>query len=174
MPLSKVFAQISLGLLRAFGLHRSTRLLHQMRTRDPRFVDKLIEQLLIDVWPDRVLREGFLRKYLGDHKSRLAARVVIEQSWGEPLIDEIPSETTPAERRLLYMLFRHLWSGDGNVFEIGPFLGGTIRAIVMGMETNPRCRAEAFLYTANQFSLLYQIGFAICNVISSRCTSVAH
>lgn len=126
-----------------------------MRASDLRFVDKLIEQLLIDVWPDRVLREGFLRKYLGDHKSRLAARVVIENGWGEPLIDEIPSETTPAERRLLYMFFRHFWSGDGNVFEIGPFLGGTTRAIAMGMEINPRCRSEALLYTADKFSKYY-------------------
>jgi len=37
-------------------------------------------------------------------------------------LDEIPSETSSAERRFLYNFFRKIWTGNKNVLEIGPFL----------------------------------------------------
>jgi hypothetical protein len=119
-------------------------------------MDELAEYFMVGEWPEKMVRDEFLRKYLGDHRSRLGARIPLEQSMGEPLIDEIPSETTPAERRLLYLLFRHWWSGQGHVFEVGPFLGGTTRAMALGMEANPRRRADARLYTADKFSDYYK------------------
>lgn len=49
---------------------------------------------------------------------------------------EIPSETTLAERCLLYHFFSTIWDGCGTVVEIGPFMGGTTRAIALGMREN--------------------------------------
>lgn len=66
-------------------------------------------------------------------------------------LDIIPSETTRAERRLLYSFFAKVWSGSGAVLEIGPFLGGTTRAIALGMIANPRCAPQAHLLTFDRF-----------------------
>lgn len=71
------------------------------------------------------------------------------------LIDQIPSETTPAERRLLYRYFRDRWAGAGHVVEIGPFLGGTTRAIALGMAANPALGAGVRLHTFDRFASYY-------------------
>lgn len=65
-------------------------------------------------------------------------------------IDEIFSETTQAERIFLYHFFSKVWSGSGSVVEIGPFLGGTTRAIAYGMIDNPAAE-KPVLVTADQF-----------------------
>jgi hypothetical protein len=70
-------------------------------------------------------------------------------------LDEIPSETTPGERRLLYTFFRHFWSGRGAVIEVGPFLGGTTRAIAWGMLENPRREDASRLLTFDRFRGYY-------------------
>jgi hypothetical protein len=67
----------------------------------------------------------------------------------------IPSETTIAERVYLYRYFQGLWDGQGNVIEIGPFLGGTTRAIAWGMSRNPRLSADARLHTFDRFGEYY-------------------
>lgn len=67
----------------------------------------------------------------------------------------IPSETTPYERRFLYNFFAHIWSGSGNVIEIGPFLGGTSRAIAKGMLDNPRRNPNSLFYTYDKFTGYY-------------------
>lgn len=51
------------------------------------------------------------------------------------LLNEIPSETGYNERLFLYWLSR-MNSLEGNILEIGPFLGGTTRAIAMGINDN--------------------------------------
>lgn len=143
------------GFIHALGPYRCWRLLDVYKRRySPEYIN-LLEYLLIADWPDITIRESFLRKYLGDQKSRLGARVVLSQALGEPLIDAIPSETTPAERRLLFLLFRYLWSGRNHVLEIGPFLGGTTRSIAMGMEENPNRCHKSRLFTADKFSGYY-------------------
>jgi hypothetical protein len=71
------------------------------------------------------------------------------------LLDAIPSETTPAERRLLHTLFRDRWAGAGHVVEIGPFLGGTTRAIALGMLANPHLEPAAELHTFDRFASYY-------------------
>jgi hypothetical protein len=55
-------------------------------------------------------------------------------------LDAIPSETCPLERRYLYRLFSTFWDPSGDVLEVGPFLGGTTRAIAMGMMHHSRFR----------------------------------
>jgi len=66
-------------------------------------------------------------------------------------LDAIPSQTTRGERRLLYHFFRSQWTGRGDVVEIGPFLGGTSRAIAMGMLENPRRESNSKLFTYDRF-----------------------
>jgi len=73
----------------------------------------------------------------------------------ESLIHEIPSETTPGERNLLIQLFSKAWSGKGTVVEIGPFLGGTTRAIALGMLGNPNRDPAARLHTFDRFDDYY-------------------
>ena len=66
------------------------------------------------------------------------------------MLDQIPSQTTRAERRFLYHFFSQLWTGQ-NVLEVGPFLGGTTRAIALGMLDNPRRAPQAGLHTYDRF-----------------------
>jgi hypothetical protein len=69
----------------------------------------------------------------------------------EVLLDCIPSETTKAERRFLYHFFRSVWSGRNDVLEVGPFLGGTTRAIAMGMMDHPQRTQASRLHTYDRF-----------------------
>lgn len=73
----------------------------------------------------------------------------------DAFLAEIPTETTPAERVLLWNLFRHEWDGQGHVIEIGPFLGGTTRAIASGMLRNTRLSPAARLHTFDRFGDYY-------------------
>lgn len=73
----------------------------------------------------------------------------------DAFLSQIPSETTLAERQLLFNLFKNSWSGTGHVVEIGPFLGGTTRAIALGMAHNPRLSAESRLHTFDRFGAYY-------------------
>ena len=66
------------------------------------------------------------------------------------MLDQIPSQTTRAERRFLYHFFSQFWTGQ-NVLEVGPFLGGTTRAIALGMLDNPRRAPQASLHTYDRF-----------------------
>jgi len=68
------------------------------------------------------------------------------------LLDGLPTETTQQERRYLYRFFSTLWEGQGDVVEIGPFLGGTTRAIALGMMDNPRRSQSSKLYTYDRFA----------------------
>lgn len=69
----------------------------------------------------------------------------------------IPSQTTEGERNYLYHFFRSQWTGRGNVIEIGPFLGGTTRAIAMGMLENPRRGIASQLYTFDRFEDYFNV-----------------
>ena len=74
----------------------------------------------------------------------------------ENRLHQIPSQTSPAERRFLYQFFSQLWTGSGDVVEIGPFLGGTTRAIALGMLHNPR-RSDGRLYTFDRFKDYFEV-----------------
>jgi hypothetical protein len=67
------------------------------------------------------------------------------------LLDEIPSEATQRERHFLYRFFSSIWSGENDIIEIGPYLGGTTRAIALGMCNNPRVSEKSKLYTCDRF-----------------------
>lgn len=72
----------------------------------------------------------------------------------EQQLDELPSETTALERRLLWHFFSTIWDGQGDVIEIGPFLGGTSRAIALGMMANCRYQGGK-LRTFDRFEKYY-------------------
>jgi hypothetical protein len=67
-------------------------------------------------------------------------------------LDGVPTQTTPGERRFLHRFFSTIWDGSKNVVEIGPFLGGTTRAIAAGMLDNPRRIEGTRLVTIDRFS----------------------
>ena len=73
----------------------------------------------------------------------------------DQFLNEIPSETTAGERRFLFNYFKEQWNGRGKIVEIGPFLGGTSRAIAAGMAGNPFLAAEAKLHTFDRFDAYY-------------------
>jgi hypothetical protein len=73
----------------------------------------------------------------------------------ETFLGEIPSETTSGERSLLFDHFRRKWDGASSIVEIGPFLGGTTRAIAWGMLQHPRRSPDAVLHTVDRFDLYY-------------------
>lgn len=74
---------------------------------------------------------------------------------GDTFLHQVPSETSFAERRLLFRLFANEWSGRGSVVELGPFLGGTTRAIAAGMLSNLRRDPLSMLHTFDRFDLYY-------------------
>ena len=83
------------------------------------------------------------------------ARWALELPQDGENLDVIPSETSPAERRFIYRFFAHVWRGMGDVVEVGPFLGGTTRAIARGMLANPACPPDARLHTYDRFDEYY-------------------
>jgi len=76
----------------------------------------------------------------------------------------IPSETSGAERALLFNLFSLLWSGKNNVLEVGPFFGGTSRAIALGMLYNKRYQRDSKLYTYDCFE--YATAEYLCELLA--------
>jgi hypothetical protein len=68
----------------------------------------------------------------------------------------IPSETTLGERRFLYNFFLDYWDGQKDVLEVGPFLGGTTRAIALGMLHHAGRHEAARLRTYDRFGDYYK------------------
>ncbi len=67
-------------------------------------------------------------------------------------LHSLPSETVPEERNFLYHFFQRIWCGDSDVLEIGPFLGGSSRAIAYGMLHSPRREPDVRLHTYDKFT----------------------
>lgn len=119
---------------------------------------KDLQFILRENLPDAWLDPDFARFYADELRPPNCAYWpgVLTDSALAQRLNEIPSETLPAERQFLYRFFKSVWSGENNVFEIGPFLGGTTRAIAMGMRDNPRRMAPHKLYTSDQFKEYYK------------------
>jgi hypothetical protein len=73
----------------------------------------------------------------------------------EQELSAVPSLTRPRERLLLYNLLRSIWSGRGHAVEMGALLGGTTRAIALGMMSNPNRDPQARLFTYDRFGATY-------------------
>jgi hypothetical protein len=119
----------------ARGLARAEARLRRWTARD----ERLRRSVQRAGWPPR---DGEARWSLDDPQD------------GEDL-HAVPSETSAAERRFLYRFFAHVWRGTGDVIEIGPFLGGTTRAIARGMLANPACPQDVRLHTYDRFDDYY-------------------
>lgn len=66
-------------------------------------------------------------------------------------LNEIFSMASPNERYFLYNFFKHVWDGQGEVMEIGSYLGSTTRAIMSGIVENPRAQNPSFT-TVDRFN----------------------
>lgn len=73
----------------------------------------------------------------------------------ENRLREIPSETSLAERLFLFKFFSQIWDGQSSVVEIGPFFGGTTRAIAMGMREKLSRDPKTKLHTFDLFESYY-------------------
>jgi hypothetical protein len=144
---------VVLAVLKRLGNYRLGRLFHEARKRDPTFVDGALEYLLNAEAPERPLRVAFLQRYLGGELPMDQALLELDAEASlEKQLDAIPSETSPAERRFLWSFMANVWSGGRDVLEVGPFLGGTTRALALGMMANPRADKERLLHTFDRFS----------------------
>lgn len=74
----------------------------------------------------------------------------------QAMLCEIPGETSAAERYALYHWFRYLWNGAGDCLEVGPFLGGTSRAIALGMLNNSSRNPTSRFITVDRFNHYYR------------------
>jgi predicted O-methyltransferase YrrM len=63
----------------------------------------------------------------------------------------IPSMITPEEASYLRWLGREYWTGEGDVVEIGPWLGGSTWCLASGMRDCPRRARDARLHAADNF-----------------------
>jgi hypothetical protein len=91
--------------------------------------------------------------YGPDISARLLGRLL-----ASPLPDEVearlfqvPGATTRDELRFLCRFASRLWNGEGDVFENGPMLGGSTRALALGMLANPVRSPDARLQTFDWF-----------------------
>ena len=83
------------------------------------------------------------------------AFAVISPQLRDAFLNQIPSETSAGERGYLFDFFQSRWDGVGTVVELGPFLGGTSRAIAWGMACNPRLSPTAAFHTFDRFDVYY-------------------
>lgn len=67
-------------------------------------------------------------------------------------LDELPTATSIHERCFLFRFAARFWDGRGDVFENGPLLGGTTRALALGMLANARRQPGTALHTYDWFS----------------------
>lgn len=99
-----------------------------------------------------------LLKYYPDYSHLLSKGKYdyhLEDFSQEGFLSEIPSETSIGERKFLYNFFKRDWNGMSNVVEIGPFFGGTTRAIALGMANNINRNELSKLYTIDNFESYY-------------------
>ncbi len=138
------------------GYDRLARLYHVCRIRDRAWMDGFLRFLLNNEKPENPLGRSFVQHFFKDELQQTVAR------WIGPTdvdvlrqLEEIPSETTIRERHFLWSYFANAWSGHGDIVEIGSFLGGTTRAIALGMMANCRRDPTARLHTYDRFASYY-------------------
>lgn len=94
--------------------------------------------------------------FLGRSLSMMSGNTGAEDESLNVYLSQIPTETTLAERKLLFSFFLNYWEGSRDVLEVGPFLGGTSRAIAMGMLHSPNRQGGTRLYTYDRFRDYYR------------------
>lgn len=96
------------------------------------------------------LRRGW---YGPDVSARLLGRLLASElpEAIEARLLALPGATSNDERRFLCRFASRFWDGQGDVFENGPMLGSTTRALALGMLNNPRRSPDALLQTFDWF-----------------------
>nr|MEE4269954.1 hypothetical protein [Candidatus Krumholzibacteria bacterium] len=94
--------------------------------------------------------------FLGRNLAMMCGDTSQEDQQLTAFLSEIPTETTLGERKLLFNLFRKFWDGQEHVLEVGPYLGGTSRAIASGMLHSKNRQSQARLFTYDKFRDYYQ------------------
>ncbi len=93
--------------------------------------------------------------FLGRTLAMMTGQTADEDARLSAFLSEFPTETTLGERKLLYNFFQNFWEGTRDVLEVGPFLGGTSRAIALGMLNSPNRQGDVKLYTYDRFRDYY-------------------
>ena len=104
----------------------------------------------------RLFGPGHYPSFLGRSLSLMCGDSGAKDAELTRYLSEFPTETTLGERKLLYNFFLNFWDGRNDVLEVGPFLGGTSRAIALGMLHSPNRQGEVKLYTYDKFRDYYQ------------------
>ena len=157
MTIARVTGRWLSAVARKLGPYRLLRLCQEAARCDPEGFKANVQFVLRENLPTAWLDPDFSRFYADAVSPVNCASLPIDVNAPDviQLLDEIPSEATPGERRFLYDFFKTVWPGRNHVFEIGPFLGGTTRAIAMGMLANPRRQTQCKLYTCDRFREYY-------------------
>jgi hypothetical protein len=93
--------------------------------------------------------------FLGRNLALMCGGTSAEDEHLTRYLSQFPTETTLGERKLLFNFFATFWDGSQDVLEVGPYLGGTSRAIAMGMLRNPSRGESVKLYTYDKFRDYY-------------------
>lgn len=94
--------------------------------------------------------------FLGRNLALMCGNTSAEDQTLTAFLSEFPTETTLGERKLLLNLFLNYWDGQDHVLEVGPFLGGTSRAIATGMLHSTNRQEGVKLFTYDKFRDYYQ------------------
>ena len=103
----------------------------------------------------QVFGDDVFPRYYGRALTQLIGSTYDENTQIMERLGDIHTETSLNERRFLYSFFRNIWDGATDVLEVGPFLGGTSRAIAMGMLKNQGLKPGVKLYTYDRFDNYY-------------------
>jgi hypothetical protein len=102
--------------------------------------------------------DGTLLELHGGLHGPLAPRLLGRALSGDPpqataeRLDDLPTATMTDERRFLLRFAATFWDGRGDVFENGPLLGGSTRALAIGMLAHPDRDPAARLHTHDWFT----------------------
>ena len=99
---------------------------------------------------------GHFPSFLGRSLAMMCGMTSAQDTVMTKYLSEFPTETTLGERKLLYNFFVNFWDGKDHVLEVGPFLGGTSRAIALGMLHSSNRQDEVKLFTYDKFRDYYQ------------------
>ncbi len=99
---------------------------------------------------------GHFPSFLGRSLAMMVGQTADDDDFLTQFLSAFPTETTLGERKFLFNFFLNFWDGQHDVLEVGPFLGGTSRAIAMGMLHSRNRQEGKKLYTYDKFKDYHQ------------------
>ena len=83
-----------------------------------------------------------------DHASQHALSQLMIFS---PKLRRLHGMITPSERAYLYWYGKHIFSGKGDIVDLGCWLGSTTLSLAMGLENNKRARFNRLIHSYDEF-----------------------